>query len=314
MRKTFSGRNASMRTSSEGVIVAAREVAEWQHPWSMRCQWDEDRAGWLSFVRPGFVNGRDVYVANAEGVYVALTDEEPAGVLLAWRDPLLSLGYSEDLVPLPGEGYPKFFDDLGVKLPAASLDPAFIDPDDPRTAEIRACDVALIAPRLATSQSLTIEDPIATGQTVSIGTTFHQDYYELHRANPYRLGGFAKWAPPPEPTVLDRLTGSAVEPQTDELLLATIWVVSPPNYTSEDQPDATWTPYVEFHDVYWNLMLASRNVPPKVPPRGIQLFVPLAGGVAQPIIDSILAPINDAFGALMALLNSADYKGKFWNT
>jgi len=92
-----------------------------------------------------------------------------------------------------------------------------------------------------------------------------------------------------------------------------IVIVSPPDASKDAEPDETWTPYPQ-HFVFWNLQHASRLIPPRVPNPPLQLFVPLAGGVAQPLINAFLSFVNDQFAEAEAFLNQADARGMFWST
>ena len=76
-------------------------------------------------------------------------------------------------------------------------------------------------------------------------------------------------------------------------------------------PDGTWQPYPQ-HSVFWNLAHEARRPPPETPFQPLRFFLPLAGGVAQPIVDSILAPINDAYAAILNALKETTFKGEFW--
>ena len=55
---------------------------------------------------------------------------------------------------------------------------------------------------------------------------------------------------------------NAGDAQLDELKLATIWIVSPPDAATDVEPDEMWTPYPQ-NFVFWNLQHASRLIPPR---------------------------------------------------
>jgi len=220
-----------------------------------------------------------------------------------------------DLFELPAEGYPKFFETLGVR-PAnpGSRRTAAYDPqsEEERTRELRACDIVLVTPRVATNQSVEIQDPLVGAQTVSISTTFN-DSYARSAEFKHRLVAVPKWERPREPTALDRLMGVAIEPQTDELKIATLWMVSPPNPEGGEEavPDGTWSAFPQY-DVFWNLAHAPRRAVPAKPPDPLTLRTGLAGGLADVIFASLLAPINDAHDRIHAFLNATTFKGEYW--
>lgn len=121
---------------------------------------------------------------------------------------------------------------------------------------------------------------------------------------------------PPEEQSLALMYGTllnAGDTQYDELKMATVWIVSPPDAAADGEPDETWTPYAQ-HFAFWNLQHTSRLIPPKAPNPPLQLFVPLADGVAQPIINALLSFVNDQNAEAEAFFNQADARGMFWST
>lgn len=318
--RPLGGLGVEIISSPSGAILSADPSAGFAHPWKLSAHWQEEQ--WRVFVRPGFVNGRDVTISltrDGESKEVALTDEEGPFLAPGWRNPLKSLGMGAslggDLFELPAEGYPKFFETIGVR-PAASGSRA-VDAYDPqaeenRTRELRACDIVLIVPRVATNQQVAIHDPLSESQTVTISTVLNNSYASSVEAK-YRLVAVPKWSPVREPTALDRLMGTAVEPQTDEIKIATLWMASPPNPEGgEDaEPDGAWMAFPQY-DVFWNLAHAPRRQVPSKPPDPITLQTGLVGGMADAIFASLLAPVNDAYSQIHAFLNATTFKGEFW--
>lgn len=170
------GVRADTKELSRGVIVSGNAHALWRHPWfiNARWEWKEDGTGeWHAFIQPGFVNGRDAYITMPadwpEGTPpdeetkehdVALTDvSTPYLVLGGWRNPLkpdsVSASLSGQIIASAAEGYPKFFEKLGVKAAAKGGDvtkPGALEGefDEIRTREIRAMDVMLLKARIGT--------------------------------------------------------------------------------------------------------------------------------------------------------------------
>ncbi|MHA3773671.1 hypothetical protein ACXR0O_19215 [Verrucomicrobiota bacterium sgz303538] len=316
--RPLKGTGVFLYETPDGVTVtAAGALREFRHPWQMRLETapsedDPNRRTWRGFVRPGFVNGRDVTIDGRR-----LTDPDPPALTLgAWRNPLASAGLSAtldgEMVALPGEGYPPFFASVGVR-PAAKggnpLEPGAVDAvlDPNRTRELRACDVVLITPRIATAQSVRALDPFSTAATVEISTTFVSDAV---RSQPrHRLVTMPKWNPPREPDAVEKLMGLAVEPQTDELRTATVWMVSPPGADSDALPDESWTPYVQYA-AFWNLQHDTRREVPDQPqaPAQLQTGIPFADffGNLQ------LTESNDTLAQIGAYLSAADFSGVYW--
>jgi len=299
-----------------GSLVSADPSGGFEHPWKLNPMWRDEE--WRVFVRPGFVNGLDATIGMGDED-IGLTDKDRPYLTPGWRNPLASRGMAAslvgDLITLPGEGYPKFFESIGVRPanPGSRAMQAY-DPQTEveRTRELRACDIALVVPRVATNQQVDIHDPFSEAQTVTISTVFNDSYARSVKSK-YRLRSVPKWELPKEPTAMDRLMGQAVEPQTDEIKIATLWMVSPPSPEGgEDaQPDGSWMAYPQYN-VFWNLCHAPRRQVPAVPPKPITLHTGLLGGLADSIFNAILAPINDANSKVQAFLNATTFKGEFW--
>lgn len=314
--RPLAGLGVRVIDTASGALVSADPSTGFEHPWKLSVRWQEE--AWRVFVRPGFVNGRDVTISMTEGE-VPLTKNERPYLTPAWRNPLASAGMmatlSGELVTLPGEGYPPFFKQLGVRDPAR--DSREVVPFDPtaseRTREIRTCDIVLVTPRIATRTELELSDALTAGQMVTSLRAFVNDYARNAPAK-YRLISVPKWKPAPEPTPLDRLLGQDVEPQTDEIKIATLWMVSPPKPPDGQDaiPDGTWVAYPQY-DVFWNLAHAPRNPPPANPADPIRVnFGGIGLGYADLLGNAMLAPVNDAFAAAARFLDKTTFKGEFW--
>lgn len=308
--------------TSDGVLISLAAARTWRHPWELSPAWVPDpqlAAGgkWVAAVAPGFVNGRDVTIEVREKVqgevvtrHAALTDDPaPTIDLGGYRNPLASAGFTVteggDVVDLPGEGYPPFFDEIGVAAPAGS--PAI----DGRTRQLRASDLVLITPRFGARQTVDVLDPLTVSQTVTISTTYLNGRLASAPSRNY-LVTLPRWTPTAAPTPLDRLAGTGVEQEQDELKIATIYLVSPEETGADAEPDDTWEVYVAY-SVFWNLAWASRAIVGDAPPDPINLHVGLIAGVGDALIDFLLSPVNDLFAQVSAYLGSADFAGLYWS-
>lgn len=335
--RTIGGIGCETEQTASGCIISGSGDRPFRHPWQVSAHWRYDDTiqplggQWVANIWPGFVNGHDVTITEErkdeakasterKTVEVPLTDEEPPELAIrGFRNPVAPGGVeaslSGEIIVKPGEGYPKFFDQLGV-APAAKGGSGFqaMEPEaDPtRTRQIRACDIVLVTPRMAARQTVDVLDPLTDAQTISIGTAFDNTALRNARSRHWLIAT-SKWQPPEPPTPLDKLMGTAVEPQTDEIKLATLWVVSPPDASEDDEPDETWTPYPQ-HFVFWNLNHASRAQMPGKTPEPITLHTGLIGGLADSIFSALLSPVNDAYNQISAFLNAADFTGKYWST
>ncbi|EDY21071.1 hypothetical protein CfE428DRAFT_1364 [Chthoniobacter flavus Ellin428] len=328
------GQGCIIEQTPNGCILSGAGKIRWRHPWQVSAQWNVDPTiqplggQWTATLWPGFVNAQDVTIevevaskpnVQKQPVQVPLTEEDPPLLILSgFRDPaapgLPQASDDGDIIIPPGEGYPKFFDSLGV-VPASNggtgLGALDSTPDPTRTRQIRGCDIALVTPRLATHQQVDVLDPGTDAQSVSISTVFDNTAL-INAKSAHWLIATSKWEPPMEPTDLDRLMGTAVEPQTDEIKIATVWLVSPPDVGSDAQPDETWTAYPQ-HFVFWNLNYASRAQISAAPPQPLKLVTGLALGVADTLINGLLSPLNDANAEVSAMLNAANFSGRYWS-
>lgn len=334
--------------ASDGITITHDPGSGFRHPWQLAPRWRADDrlpAGgeWVSTVNPGFVNGDDATIevvrvgrdpaslenlaphkihvpltggyATPTGPYSIETGEDaPEIVLGSFRNPASSAGLAAtadgEIVSRAGEGYPAFFDSLGVVPPAAGGPIGEGASDETRTRQIRASDLVLIVPRFGSRQDINIRDPFTAAQTVEISTVFLNGRVASAPSR-YYLVTLPKWRPADAPTMQDRLAGTAVETEQDELLIATVYFVSPPDYTDDAEVDSTWTPYVDYR-VFWNLAWSSRaefGTPPTAP---ISLQTGLAFGIGDALFNFLLSPVNDMLNAVQAMLGAADFHGLFW--
>jgi len=307
--RALSGRGIRLHWTPEGIIIAAVEQKEWPHPWQLNPVWDGTK--WTATVRPGFVDWRDVCIDGTP-----LTDlPAPALAFNGFRDPAAPSGISADdsgnIVQGAGEGYPQFFDALGVQAAATAGIAGSDAPDPTRNRLIRASDVVLITPRVSTVQTVSVADPLTDAQTVTLSTTINNANVANSTVS-HRLVTETKWVPTPEPTDLDRLLGTDVEPQTDEILIATLYLVSPPGADDTLPPDSTWTPYV-LYAVFWNLAYAPQTPLTTAAPDPLTITTGLAFGIGDALINALLSPINDFYNEVTSFLSAANYAGIYWN-
>ena len=76
--------------------------------------------------------------------------------------------------------------------------------------------------------------------------------------------------------------------------------------------DDTWIAFVK-HDQFWNLAHAPQRIPDPTPIEPIRLQTGLAGGIADSIFSSLLAPGNDAFNSALQVLRNRNLAGRFWS-
>jgi len=339
------GQNCQTRDVGNGIILSGEISGEWEHPWTISAAYvfldnppDEDHPGeWRAIVRPGFINGRDAHIEMPsewfteqklevpDSADVPLTDDPAPYLRLGrWRNPLkpatIGASLSGEIVFGAGEGYPKFFEKLGVKAAAKGGALGKIGAqdgeDDPkRTREIRAMDIVLTQPRIGTRLDVRLGEPIVDAQTQFLDTVFVSDYVRSTGGRA-KLTARSKYEPIKQDVTLAAIYGALLDAgsgQFDQLKMATVWMVSPPNAGEDAEPDQTWVPYAQYF-AFWNLCYAPRIEIKFKPDTSLKLFVPLALGLAQPIINGILSTINDNAEEASAFLNQSSATGKFWNT
>jgi len=303
------GLNSRIRETSAGVLISATlPLSDWNHPWKLHPRWVEKDDGpgkWTVAITPGFVNGADAVVGESDEPLTA--DPVPTLEVTGFRDATGMNGH-----------YPALFKKLGARKPmepeavfSGSLEenaqvevPLF--PEQYGTRRLMAADFLLHVDHAGVRTDTFFADP-TTGNLVihSAAFTSALDRY------PYRVDTVPDYTPVQYPTMLDRLQGSLDEPNFDQLMLATLWLLSPPDEPDSTQPGPAWLPYTQ-HFVFWNLGYANVNKFNFTDPQPITIHTGLAFGLLDSIGNSMLAPINDAYIDIMNALNETSMRGYFW--
>lgn len=311
-----------------GIVLSVNYKVFWRHPWTHTFFWEIDptykksEAGkllgsWYADVHPGFCNGFDVHAYDEETKeYLPLiNDPQPALKIGAWRNPIAPAGISatdDGISYAPGEGYPKWFETIGV-MPASKGGSADSDPydysDPTRTRQLRAADTVLTVPRISTASEVTVSGDPTAERTVAINTTFNTQ--ALNVENPYKIDSRPQLVSMTEPELLDRLNGTAVEPSIDQIRIATVYAVSPSNAALDAEPDESWTLYVQY-DCFWNLSYASKGQFPEGDSSTLTFQTSIAGGIGNVLFAALLQPVNDAYEVIRQYFGGSDFSGKFW--
>ncbi|XHR30420.1 MAG: hypothetical protein ACFUZC_07625 [Chthoniobacteraceae bacterium] len=302
------GINSRIKETQAGVLISPTlRPMNWDHPWTIHPRWVEDDSGtenWSVTFTPGFVNGADAVLGS---------DDVP---LTASNAPVLKVTNFRDATGVGG-AYPAIFKKLGVREPeVADQTPDSLDgtlqvnmelfPQQYGTRRLAAADFLLHVDHTGTRTDTTYADP-DTGNLVIHSTAFTSamDRY------PYRLSTVAEFTEPQYPTMLERLLGTADEPNYDELKLATLWLLSPPDEPDDSSPGPTWIPYTQ-HYAFWNLGYANVNKLNTTNLNSITIHTGLAFGLLDSIGNSILSTINDANLDVVNALNETSMQGHFW--
>jgi len=322
------------------VLGAGRPGGQF-HPWEISARWDVERKAVRYRVHPGFVNSRAATIglsakdappafalaAGARGndrLEVPLT-AEPEAIIQAgqWR------AIGSDAAPIGVqsnsdftgasfvfESVPPFFLALGVteaEPMAVGLLGGFqrwIEGDistPPVRRLLRSVDVVLTQPRPAMRALVDVDGNGANGSFVSLGVT-----YELPGDPTPRIAHRTRFEPIDPIPETSILTGALRDEPFDQLHIASIYAVSPASARDGDAPDASWAFYARHHE-FWNLNHATNRIVPASPPSPLQFPIPLAGGAATLMINSMLAVINDNAEAAMAMLAGNRLEGRFWS-
>jgi hypothetical protein len=181
--------------------------------------------------------------------------------------------------------------------------------EDPKTARrLRSCDVSLWKDRPSAKFEV-YPGSILDGSFGAIYITYNHS--GGMKKNPY-LRISEKFVPPIEPESEMALLEGITDPEFDVLKVASIYFVSPPGVEPAAELDATWTPYVKYNH-FWNLAHSPQSIPDSAPIEPIRLTTALAGGLADILIATILAPLNNQLNQALQILKSRNLRGAFWS-
>jgi hypothetical protein len=351
------GTNAAVTRGPGGFSVSLGQGREWQHPWQTSMWWLGDRKEWVATVRPGFVNGKAPIVRTRAALARSLAGRFYNGLVTA-RSGAADIARAAELaresgdvpeagtldvrltnnppIQLPfralgfdsgggnGTGVPSFFQRLGVSASSTPVTDGFTNAEavvasfeqtQPKGNRLlRAADVVLHQPRLALTSTITYGAGPVTGisnasQTLGLRSAAPGD----------RLKVFATplWTPP-DAAGINPLLGDYEEPTWDELRIATVYLVSPPDTLPGSEPDGRWVPYVQ-HSLFWNLTYLARTaleVPQLDNALGAlgSLGQALAGGVASFAVNYYAAAANDLTQNALNMLAAHSMAGSWWTT
>lgn len=304
-RRTFApGAGVRAVQTNGGTILSAETGVVYQHPWFTSARWDAAQGAWCVQVNPGLVNGIDPTFQD-----VPLLDL-PEIPVQSFRPVGGERGDTSEAVPA-------FFRAQGVATAqaqvAATTQGDLINrtgearPDNER--QLRAVDIVLAIARPAVVSVVVITDASGTsGSQVLYGYGLDTRRVDQVGTRPVLRAEY-KYTPPTKPTLMDRLIGAYQEPQEDTLLISTLYLLSGPGATADDQPDNLWQPYAR-HSVFWNLCHASRNEAPDQPSEAITLFTGL--GIGDSLFNTLLSTINDWSARVQNALDTSTQEGRFF--
>ena len=277
-------RNASNLIAGRGVLVTkleGRVVVNLDrqtppvHPWHTSLAWSEGDQLWKARIVPGFVNGKPPEVPALR--YTVTEPGQPGrpGKSVEVTPTLL------DELPIPitatreirgaesGESVPRYFRDMGVReeKSGASAGGAMgvtinlSDHEEEGERLLRAADIVLTAYRATYQMNVTFPANIVLANIVdySVGLDISNAF------RPADIRAMPKIPSSRENTFFDRLQGIYGDEGYDQILVSTVYFVSPPKSVATKPLDAVtgeWTPVVK-HSLFWNAGYWCEVEPPK---------------------------------------------------
>ena len=219
-------------------------------------------------------------------------------------EPFLALGCKQVTSTVELQGTQIQVDETGEKdIPA----------EDVRL--VRAADVVLKVERASLKYDIVKGNALIDGYTQLVVPRYGRNSAKNKYAELRIQAG--EFTPIPPMTMEGLLAGLPSDPEYDELKIATIYFISPFGTSYGPQEDVpitgSWQIEVKY-ETFWNVCYCPAEIPPIVPPAPLVLIIPLLSGIANFIINTILAPINDAMSLFMATQRNKPLVGKFWST
>ena len=337
-----------------GHMVSVGPGSKWRHPWFTRLTWvassnSQPGSGkWVATVRAGFVNGRApvVRVTMSEAQTDAGADFgiNPLSGQPYFSDPIFKQQQAQttatsSIINIPlymnpaivptwravgwdsfGTAAPAFFAQRGVNPPSPtggiSLngEPVNVSDSTPPKGNrlLRAAQIILHQPRQALTSTITLQPGIASGlsnvtQTLGLRSAAPGDALKVFSGVMVDAAALS----------IDPLAGDYEEPNFDEILIATVYLLSPPDALPGSVPDATWQPFVK-HSLFWNLTYLTPNFEITTadlanPFAAItQIAAVLGGGTGSIAVNFVTASMNDMAAQAMNLIKSHSMAGDFF--
>jgi len=221
---------------------------------------------------------------------------------------------------------PLFFQDRGVGKPPPNLQAVLERGGKPSEDSLtppagnrllRACDIWVQQPRTALTSQITVSLSSAIAGTSvvdqAIGIREAPDSQKLKiQTGTYQQVQNSKLN---FQGAANLLASDYEEKTWDEILISTVYLLSPPNAAPGSQPDSTWQSFAK-QSAFWNLSWSQPDAKPVFSTdifRGITALVGvLAGGSGLGAVSFITASINDATQAAFNILQTQSLAGTFW--
>lgn len=309
------------------------------HPWQITAEYYTDPIAnisyWRASLSPGLVNGfpakitmqySDAPLAAQERIRlenieakkpapkktdrVAVYLDEGAAVKLLFR----KIGSDADPSSITGnagsgnitgvfEKVPDFFKRLGVADAKTNL----LAEKAETQRLLLACDIVLNQPRVALTNSISISAASIDTTLISINPGFMSP--KDREASVIALPKYV--APIQTLNFADLFFQRFSDSSSDQLHLSTVYLLSPVLPLLDQANLSSWQPFIKYN-CHHNLVHAVKQIENREEFTPLSLVVPLAGGVAQPIIDYILAENNFFAQAALDFYQQRNLGGKFY--
>jgi len=309
------------------------------HPWQIRPVWHENKKAksgeWRGIVTAGLVNALPPYVkmiyeeAPAEArerirlaaVAKNKPEPKPTDLVKVYLDEQAELKFNWRAIGTDGspdsvsgnassgnitgvfEKVPDFFKRMGV----ADANPKIGGKVPETTRLLKACDIVLSQPRTSLTNNITISSTILDSTLLSINPGF--------LVPPNReafLSALEKFVIHPiTPSFADLIFQRFIDTPRDQLHLSTAYLLSPVLPLLDPTDLVDWQVYLKYN-CHHNLVHATQQIENRVEFVPISLVLPLAGGLAQPIINYILSANNFFAQAALDFYQQRKLNGKFY--
>lgn len=310
------------------------------HPWEIRPVWHKDKKAkygeWRGIITAGAVNAIPAYVkmryeeAPAEARerirLAAVADKKsepaPADRVKVYLDEQAELKFNWRAIGSDGspdsvsgnassgaitgvfEKVPDFFKRLGV----ADANPKLLDAPAETQRLLRACDIVLNQPRVGLTNTADISAAAIDTTLVSINPSFTIPT----DSEPY-LTALGKYVSPTASTFSfeDLIFGRFIDTPFDQFQLSTVYLLSPQLPLLDKEDLAGWQCYFKYN-CHHNLVYSTQQIERRKEFVPLTLTIPLAGGLAQPSINYILAENNFYAQAALDFYQQRKLNGKFY--
>lgn len=297
------------------------------HPWFTRVSWNEEAKGWEARVRPGLVNGRDPAVP---GVEVEEGKDEVGSMKDEGGKPLMRVARLCDGVAVPLHGFRDgfagiskgarlFFEQRGAKEPpkdrvmgdgVGGVKMEAAEDEEGANRRLVAMELYLATARPTLKGAVQVVDATGiTGQVAQYATGLDDAVLQMHGAETRLMQAPTYPGNATKPTAMDILMGNFTDDGEDRIPVCTVFLMSPPDWDAEAEPDGAWSPYVQHH-LFWNVVYCSKFEPPVKPLQPIRLATGLAW--ADWIGNQMMAPLNDLMAQAFAAVTARNPEGAYF--